>query len=418
MSHDCCGRAETGCLLSDTRPNVDRGREDRIRHDPPSGGTLLELAQFPLTTAPELACPRCHAPLVQDGGTLRCDRHGAVAHLGSRGVLEFEDDSVYWGEIERDAMRRVLATARQSGWREALNRHLQGEEAGLIHYVQHPARADWRVLVPMDRERTVSLDVGAGWGAVSFGLAPHVLRHYAVERVAERIDFIALRKQQDGVQNLVPIRGDLHAVPLQRGSLDVIAVNGVLEWAGLVDPQPSPDGSMREPRELQESFLQELRQLLRPGGWLYVGIENRFGRMFWRGTPDHQGLRYTSLMPRVLARRYTRWRATRSPRTFAAEQDYRTWTYSLAGYSRLFQACGFEGLQCYAVIPGYNAPMQLVPLDSTGPFLYLAARQRSPRRALGTLRRSARWLAAASGLEKRVTSCYAFVMRAPGGSIP
>jgi hypothetical protein len=121
-------------------------------------------------------------------------------------------------------------------------------------------------------------------------------------------------------------------------------------------------------------------------------------------------------MPRALARRYSRWRAARSPRTFVAEDDYRTWTYSLRGYEQLFQGCGFEQLQSYAVVPGYNAPMLIVPLDAPGPFLYLASRQRSPRRVLGSLRRGFRWLASASGLERRVTSCYAFVMRAPGGS--
>ncbi|HZM16905.1 MAG TPA: class I SAM-dependent methyltransferase [Candidatus Krumholzibacteria bacterium] len=373
----------------------------------PSQGTIDHRVELP----PELACPRCRGPLRATARDLVCAQHGQAARRGADGALLFADDSLYWGEIERASMRQILEAARHTGWQEALRRHLQ--PPSLLPYVQHPSRADWRVLVPLERERTVSLDVGAGWGAVSFGLAPHVLRHYAVERVAERLEFIALRQQQDGVANLVPVRADLHALPLCPGSLDLVAVNGVLEWAGLVDPEPTPGRRPRAPDVLQEAFLRQLHALLRPGGWLYVGIENRYGRVFWRGTPDHQGLRFTSLMPRRLARAYTRLRAAHSPRTFVAERDYRTWTYSLRGYRRLFARCGFRDLQAYAVVPGYNAPMQLVPLAQSGPFLYLTSRLRSPRRGLGPLRRAAHLLGAATGWEAQITSCYAFILRTP-----
>ncbi|HZL83776.1 MAG TPA: class I SAM-dependent methyltransferase [Candidatus Krumholzibacteria bacterium] len=306
-------------------------------------------------------------------------------------------------------MRRVNADARLRGWSAAVQQHLAGTD--LLPYVQHPARADWRVLFPLDRERTVSLDVGAGWGAISFGLAPHVRRHYALERVPERLEFIAIRKAQDGVENVVPLCADLHAVPLLPASLDLVAVNGVLEWAGLVDPERAPHRAPREPGVLQEAFLRQLCLLLRPGGRLYVGIENRYGRLFWRGTPDHQGLRYTSLMPRALARAYSRWRAARSPRTFVTESDYRTWTYSLRGTRQLLERCGFQDVEAYAVVPGYNAPMQIVPLADPGAFLYLATRLQTS--GLASLRRAVRVATCALHLEAQVTSCFAFTARVP-----
>lgn len=361
--------------------------------------------------APEIACPRCHGPLQETANGLICPHHARVGQRGALDVLEFEDDVPYWGEIRRDSMRRLNATAHEHGWQRALERDLAPEHPGLVPYVQHPARADWRVLLPLRRHSTVSLDIGAGWGAISFGLAPHVFRHYAVERIAERVEFIAIRKLQDGVDNLVPVRADLHSIPIAPHSLDLISVNGVLEWAGLVDPQPS---AARDPRTLQEAFLDGLRLLLRPGGWLYVGIENRFGRLFWQGAADHQGLRYTSLMPRTMARAYTRLRAAHSPRTYVTEHDYRTWTYSLRGYTQLFERCGFENLRSYAVVPGYNAPMQLIPIETTGPFLYLATLSRSPR-VVGKLRRAAHLAARATGLERQITSSYVFVAQAPGG---
>lgn len=360
-------------------------------------------------TPAEIACPRCRAPIRTRDGELVCTQHGAVGRRGTDATFLFADDDAYWGEIDRDRMRRVNADARLRGWSAAVQQHLAGTD--LLPYVQHPARADWRVLFPLDRERTVSLDVGAGWGAISFGLAPHVRRHYALERVPERLEFIAIRKLQDGVENVVPLCADLHAVPLLPASLDLVAVNGVLEWAGLVDPERAPHRAPREPGVLQEAFLRQLCLLLRPGGRLYVGIENRYGRLFWRGTPDHQGLRYTSLMPRALARAYSRWRAARSPRTFVTESDYRTWTYSLRGTRQLLERCGFQDVEAYAVVPGYNAPMQIVPLADPGAFLYLATRLQTS--GLASLRRAVRVATCALHLEAQVTSCFAFTARVP-----
>lgn len=367
---------------------------------------------------PQLGCPRCGGALAVAAGDaaaaaetpLSCAVHGEVGWADPTGLFGFDRDEAYWGEVDRGLMREIDATAARAGWRQALEAHLRPAHPELWNYVQHPARGDWLVLLPLDRERTVALDVGAGWGANSFALAPHVARVYAAEKIAERIEFVRLRALQDGATNVVPVRADLHALPFAPGSLDVIAVNGVLEWAGLVDPQ-AQGGARRSPRVLQEMFLRRLATLLRPGGWIYVGIENRFGRMFWRGAPDHQGLRYTSLMPKPLARAYTRLRAVTSPRTYVQERDYRTWIYSYEGTAALLERCGFTAVRRYAAIPGYNVPTRLVPLETPGPLVHLARRGRSPHPVRSALRKSLAVGLARAGVEARWTSCFAFVAR-------
>jgi SAM-dependent methyltransferase len=358
----------------------------------------------------ELACPRCHAALAPAAGGVACHQHGVVGWWGADGVLEFDRSETYWGEVDRDRMRRIVAAARAGGWRRALDEELRPAHPELVDYVHHAARGDWFVLLPLDRARTVAVDVGAGWGANSLALAPHVARVFAVEKIAERIAFVNVRARQDGVTGVVPVRADLHALPFAPESIDVVVVNGVLEWAGLVDPEPV-GRRQRSPRLLQEQFLLALARMLRPGGWIYVGIENRFGRMFWRGTPDHQGLRFTSLMPRPLARAYTALAAATSPRTYRAEHDYRTYTYSFGGYRRLLESCGFCDVRRFAAIPGYNVPARLVPLETPGPMLYLVQRERSARRVRGTARRLVRSALAMSGIEARVSSCFALLAR-------
>jgi len=361
----------------------------------------------------ELACPRCHAALTPSAAGFACGFHGPVGTRSAAGVWDFDAPTdAYWGEVTQDLMQRINRTARRDGWQTAIETLLRPAHPDLVPYVQHPARGDWSILLPLDRNRTVAVDVGAGWGANSFALAPQVARVYAVEKIPERIEFIGIRAAAEGSDVLVPVRADLQALPFAPGSIDVFAVNGVLEWAGLVDPD-GKGASRADPRALQERFLRQLWTLLRPGGWLYVGIENRFGRMFLTGAPDHQGLRWTSLMPKPMARAYTWLRAASSPRTHRVERSYRTYIYSFEGYRQLLAGCGFADIERYAVLPGYNVPTQIVSLESPGPLRWLATHHRSPNRWRGWARRTWRSGLATSGIETRISSCYALIARRP-----
>jgi len=328
--------------------------------------------------------------------------------MSADGIATFDRSDAYWGEVDRDLMRKILAKTREAGWREALESELRPHHPELFEYVHHLSRGDWMVLLPLDRRSTVAVDIGAGWGPNSLALAPHVARVYSVEKTAERIGFLAARAHQDEVTNLIPVRADLHALPIAPSSVDVIVVNGVLEWAGLVDPD-ADRVRRRNPKILQELFLRQLWRLLKPGGHLYVGIENRFGRMFLQGTPDHQGLAYTSLMPRALARTYTALRSITSSRTHRVERDYRTYTYSYGGYDRLLRSCGFANVRRYGVMPGYNIPTRIVPLETNGPSVYFSRRERSPQGLRGRLRRAVHLAMAATGLQARLSSCFAIV---------
>ena len=63
---------------------------------------------------------------------------------------------------------------------------------------------------------------------------------------------------------------------MEDGSIDVAIIIGVLEWAG---------ESMRNmsPLDAQLKLLAEIKRLLRKGGRVVVGIENRYGYKYLRG---------------------------------------------------------------------------------------------------------------------------------------
>lgn len=303
----------------------------------------------------------------------------------------------YWGEIPQSEMQRLVAEAEQHGWRNAISEHLP---VGLRGYVGDESRADFEELLPIAPGSRV-LDVGAGWGSVA---APLARRHHvvALEGVPERARFTTLRGRQEGLAHLRVIQGDLHHTGLAPGQFDLIVANGILEWVPLLDLGARPG-------EVQLHFLDRLRELLAPGGGIYLAIENRVGWAVLRGLPDHSGLPYTSLMPRWMARmvcaRSRRYRAQ-----FNA--GYRTYTYTLSGYRRLFAQVGLEARGAWFCPWGYNQPAKLAPF-ARGPLEFCFPEVPGSGPAAG-LRRWARRLALHPALVRGLASDFAFWLEPVG----
>lgn len=340
----------------------------------------------------------CGREVVAEGGSLTCT---CGRRLGSHegGVLCLGEPAPYWGEIPQLEMRALLLEAEHHGWQTAARSHLSG---GLREYVCAEQRAAFEDLLPLPPGARV-LDIGAGWGSIAAPLA----RRYqvvAVEGVAERARFLELRRRQEGLERLCVIRGELQRTPLALGQFDAVIANGVLEWAALLDFSASPE-------QVQLRFLDRLRELLAPGGCIYLAIENRIGWPALRGGADHSGLPYTSLLPRPLAR----WVCAHS-RAYRSQFNvgYRTYTYTHRGYVKRFQRAGLAVAQSWVCTQGYNSPEKMVPLD-TAAIRFVTSRAPAPHpQARHALRR----LAAQAWTWRWVGSDFAFLLRAADDSTP
>ncbi|MCG3148415.1 MAG: hypothetical protein PCFJNLEI_01858 [Verrucomicrobiae bacterium] len=335
-----------------------------------------------------LGCGQCLSPLEERGDSLHCPRcasthpvRNGVINLAAGGPREFQ-------EITID-MEAFLADARQRGWKSAfpdlLQRLSPTHRDYMRQYVLDKRRSAWRFLANLV-PTGVAVDFGCGWGANATGLAQNFGTVFAFDLSATRLEATLLRSRASGLTNLVPLlAGDTPKLPLASESVDLFALNGVLEYIGQFR-----EG---EPRACQRAFLQEVWRVLKPTGQVYVGIENRYGWPFFLGARDHPGTKYTSFLPRWLANRICQAQKN---------EPYRIYTYGYRASQKLLTEAGFAKVEMYAPYPHYSEFHLILPLNR--PTAIRWAFQPHSRK-----RRAAQAVLSRVNLLKHFTHCFTII---------
>ncbi|HXI41387.1 MAG TPA: class I SAM-dependent methyltransferase [Bryobacteraceae bacterium] len=262
------------------------------------------------------------------------------------GIPHFVREFPYWGEIPLKTMHEVNLRAQTGRWKDALLDSQDSAVQRASQMILNGERANWQWLLDLPKESR-ALDVGAGMGTNSHALGMHYREVVATEPVLERVQFMQRRFAQENLSNIKVVRTSIWALPFPDESFDLIVLNGVLEWVA--------EGSTEDPGRVQERALRKLFGLLKPGGYLYLGIENRLGYGYFIGYPDpHCGLPFVTVLPRRLAHWYARKKGQAG--------GYRNYLYSSRGYRKLLHKAGFGATECYLALPSYNYPRFLVPL--------------------------------------------------------
>jgi SAM-dependent methyltransferase len=264
-----------------------------------------------------------------------------------KGIPCFDESSYLYPSTSRQAMLSMVMLASTVGWKRAI---LEGADPWLVKYVTSPHRAFFLSILEIKKGDNV-LDAGAGWGNISAQIAKGFpsTKVYAFDKTVETLLFADQIKRQEHLENMHIVQGDITNPPFEKNFFDVVIMIGLLEWLGISVENASP-------RTAQVLALKRVHDILRTGGILLMGIENRIGYKYLRGSPDdHTGLRFTNLMPRRLANSYMKLRKKGS---------YRTYTYTMPGYKKLLQEAGFKDATFYAASPDYRYPLCICDMDS------------------------------------------------------
>jgi ubiquinone/menaquinone biosynthesis C-methylase UbiE/uncharacterized protein YbaR (Trm112 family) len=296
-----------------------------------------------------LACPSCARPLRYGASALHCPACARDWPIVD-GIPLFAEPA-FWSKLSQEQTAALLARTPEIGFRQALLQVLepvasQQERFATYEYATDPNRACGLFLCPLTPDSVV-LDCGAGWGMLAL-VAAHVSRAVAaMDPCLENLQVTRLRAHEADLSNITPVLGDVLAPPFPDSYFDLVVMNGVLEWVGRSPAFDSPQAA-------QEAALRQVLRILKPGGHLYLAIENRFGFRYFLGRRDEhtEGLRFTTVLPR--------WAADLVSR-LAGQGPYRTYTYSAGGYRRLLRRAGFQTARFYLALPDYRHPRFLIP---------------------------------------------------------
>ena len=201
-------------------------------------------------------------------------------------------------------------------------------------------RKDWAVLyhlsyirqnilagVGISKSDTV-LEIGSGMGAITGKLCEKAMSVTCVELSKKRSEINAFRNRD--MDNLKIYVGNFETVEPHLGEFDVVTLIGVFEYGR----------SYIHSEEPYKDFLKIALRHLKPGGRLYIAIENRLGLKYFADCKeDHVGINFEGIEG------YTN---TNGAVTFSREE-----------FEHLFSDCGISSYRFMYPYPDYKFPMQI-----------------------------------------------------------
>ena len=339
---------------------------------------VTEVERAPVGEAERLLgprCLRCLGPLVEDGAGLVCERCGARYERGPRpGTLAVgRPRSRFAQELDAEvvsALEPLLDELAPPACTEAAIARY-AEEVGIE--IGNPVwEGRFDVARALPQAAGVVLDLGCGFGTSTVALARSATHVLAIDPSPARVRLTAARLRAEGLHNATVAQADGLELPLGDGVCDLVAVVGVLEWLSL---------GASDPLLTQRKVLAEISRVLKPGGALLLGIENRYAAHYFGGFPEeHVELRFVSLLPRPLGNVYAR---------LAGRGRVTTYTHSGRVLLRLLREAGLDPRLGLA-LPSYGQPQLVFDEADFGPawdfYLRHVFHYSSPaRRAVGAL---------------------------------
>lgn len=217
----------------------------------------------------------------------------------------------------------------------------------------------------------VVVDAGCMWGALTVPLARTGATVIGLDQTLHSLNLLRARLDDEGLDNAHVVQTDLNEIEFEPESIDVLVLNGVMEWLaeGDIEAQKmwetrayDDDAKQKRstPRDVQCRFLEKVCRALKPGGRLYLAIENRYDAANFFGARDpHTGQRGITILPRWLQGKLSQ---------LVTKRPYRAWIYGDAQLRKLLGDAGYSSSTTYYVFPDYRYPDLILSKDGMKQF--------------------------------------------------
>jgi SAM-dependent methyltransferase len=286
--------------------------------------------------------------------------------------------------------QQILAQLQGADWRDVVARWYAETRSWLYQIITSPRRSAALALLDLESAQEC-LDVGSGWGQLAIPLARQTRLH-ALDQTVSRIRILREIARQEKVHSQYYV-GDFLTFPFLPESFDLIVMNGSLEYVGL--------GHESSAWDCQLTALRRAKDLLKPKGQLYIGIENALGLKYLMGAPDdHTGKQYQFLTGKL-----------------GPERSNQIAIWPLSQYLKLFNLAELPSVEAYACFPDYKIPDHIIPLSHVDSFIHANWRtlpehsglDGSALPVLNEIRR-AHWLLAQEGISRYFVPSFGFVL--------
>ncbi len=255
-------------------------------------------------------------------------------------------DEVPYHDTSDDELDRLIERMKEHNWYDVIAEVYADSNPWLCKIVTNSNRSDFLFLLPIRRE-FLALDLGAGWGQVAVPLSKFC-DVVAVEGNIRKLRIIKEIARQERSDNIMLCKSDILKLPFEKKQFNLIILNGVLEWVGSFQ-------SLVDPIAAQQQVLENINNLLVPGGYLYIGIENKYGLKYLLGEiDDHTGLPDFTYLPEERAKQVFRDKFGK---------DLRVFVHSKNSYETMLKNAGFNQIQFFGALPDYKLPHSMVDLS-------------------------------------------------------
>jgi hypothetical protein len=274
----------------------------------------------------------------------------------SSSIFKTSDTSGYWSNLSKQQNAELMSLLGKMPVKECIQK-TQPQHTEVIFSEKRAAGIE---LLKLEGDE-VAVDLGCMWGALTIPLAKQTGQVLGVDQTIESLKFSEARAQEEHLNNINFLCGNLRNIKLPKNTFDVAIVNGVLEWVPEFDSVVVDDywhkaketSAQDSPGEIQKAFLRGVHAGLKDKGRMLLAIENRYDYKMFLGVRDpHTGTLFTTLTPRWMANLISK---------VVRKRSYRPWIYSFTELNKILHEVGFSKVTLHACWPDYRMPDHITP---------------------------------------------------------